>query len=230
MLIAARNGFMAGGWKNPYITDGLIAMWDGEWNAGAGVHNQSASVWKDISNNGRDAALTGKYSWGANYWHVESISGHGLATWPAQNLGTDQTIEFVIKTFASQEYGCVIAEAQDVASPIMRNGYAYMYGYGIDKGVYVDGYSFFSKHVHQITHANGGPMLYYIDGNLVWTANEATANSTGGTSGHFANRSVYYRGVDADYFTMRRYNRVLTSAELAANYAVDNARFNLSDA
>ena len=25
-----------GGWQNPYIADGLIAMWDGEWNAGPG--------------------------------------------------------------------------------------------------------------------------------------------------------------------------------------------------
>ena len=23
-------------WKNPYVTDGLVAMWDGKWNAGGG--------------------------------------------------------------------------------------------------------------------------------------------------------------------------------------------------
>lgn len=31
MSIYMRNAMLAGGgWKNPYVTDGLIAMWDGE--------------------------------------------------------------------------------------------------------------------------------------------------------------------------------------------------------
>ena len=34
--------------ENPYITDGLVAMFDGEWNAGFGKHNLSATSWKDL--------------------------------------------------------------------------------------------------------------------------------------------------------------------------------------
>ena len=34
-------------WQNPYVTDGLIAMWDGKWNAEYGVHDAHATVWKD---------------------------------------------------------------------------------------------------------------------------------------------------------------------------------------
>ena len=34
--------------KNPYVTKGLVAMWDGEWNAGFGKHDAKASKWKDI--------------------------------------------------------------------------------------------------------------------------------------------------------------------------------------
>ena len=37
MLVAHRNGMAV--WTNPYVTDGLVAMWDGEWNAGGGVHD-----------------------------------------------------------------------------------------------------------------------------------------------------------------------------------------------
>ena len=55
-------------WVNPYVTDGLVAMWDGEWNAGGGVHDPNATVWKDLVGN-RDATLTGDISWGANYVH-----------------------------------------------------------------------------------------------------------------------------------------------------------------
>ena len=32
-------------WKNPYVTDGLIAMWDGIWNAGPGTHADDFSSW-----------------------------------------------------------------------------------------------------------------------------------------------------------------------------------------
>ena len=37
---------------NPYITDGLVAMYDGEWNAGLGKHNPIVNVWIDLSGNG----------------------------------------------------------------------------------------------------------------------------------------------------------------------------------
>ena len=31
-----------------YVQDGLIACWDGIENAGAGVHNPTTTVWKDV--------------------------------------------------------------------------------------------------------------------------------------------------------------------------------------
>ena len=34
--------------RNPYVTKGLVAMWDGEWNAGLGKHDAKATKWKDI--------------------------------------------------------------------------------------------------------------------------------------------------------------------------------------
>ena len=215
----------AEGWVNPYVTDGMIGFWDGEWNVAGGVHGDSAETWSDLSGSGRDATLSGTYSWGDKYWHVESVSGRGLATWPAQNLGNDQTVEFVIEASDRQAYGRVIAEGQDVASPILRESTIYMFGYGIDRGANVSGYNVYSRHVHQITHTSGGPMSYYLDGLLVWTATESISNSVGTINGYFANRADYGRGIDANYFTMRRYNRVLTEVELAHNLSVDEGRF-----
>jgi len=34
---------------NPYITDGLIAMFDAEWNVGLGKHEESPESWKDLT-------------------------------------------------------------------------------------------------------------------------------------------------------------------------------------
>lgn len=68
-------------------------MWDGEWNVGFGKHSSMTSKWLDLSGHGRIANLTGTYSWGKNFWHVEStsvgVSGRGMASWPALNLGTN---------------------------------------------------------------------------------------------------------------------------------------------
>ena len=236
MMIASRNGMVVSGgggaWTNPYVTNGLIGLWDGEWNIGGGHHDGSATTWADISGNNRDAVLSGTYSWGSNYWHVESVSRRGLATWPAQNLGDNQTIEFVIDLIATSGYGRVIAEGQSVASPLIVSisnySQVYVYGFGIDGGFSVPGYDNREKHLHQIVHASGGYILYYIDGVLKWNNQIGTQNSTGAANGYFANRSDYTRGIDADYFTMRRYNRVLTDNELAANRAVDAERFGLT--
>ena len=38
----------SGSKKNPYVTKGLVAMWDGEWNAGLGRHDGKSHEWKDI--------------------------------------------------------------------------------------------------------------------------------------------------------------------------------------
>ena len=34
--------------RNPYVTKGLVAMWDGEWNVALGRHDPKSSKWKDI--------------------------------------------------------------------------------------------------------------------------------------------------------------------------------------
>ena len=208
-------------WTNPYITDGLVAMWDGEWNAGGGVHDDLVGT--------RDATLSGSYSWGNNYWDVQSVSGHGLARWDGLNLPDSQTWEIVIHPSASSGFGRIIAEGMNIASPIIRNesNWVYMYGYGMDAGSSVSGLNNRNPHLHTIVHPSSGTMDYHIDGESVWTR-ATNGNSTGTTYGYFANRgSDYGRGIDAKYYCVRLYNRALTAEEFAHNYAVDKARFNL---
>ena len=41
-----------------YVQDGLVACWDGIENAGVGVHDPVATVWKDVVG-GREFTLTG---------------------------------------------------------------------------------------------------------------------------------------------------------------------------
>lgn len=61
----------------PYITDGLLAMWDGEWNTGLGEHDEEAIIWKDISNNGFDFVLPENgASWRENNLLLSNVSLH----------------------------------------------------------------------------------------------------------------------------------------------------------
>ena len=45
---AGTGNFIAGVADNPYITDGLIAMWDAEWNDGVCSHVSTTTKWNDI--------------------------------------------------------------------------------------------------------------------------------------------------------------------------------------
>lgn len=40
----------------PYVSSGLVAMWDGIWNVGIGEHGSDANAWKDIVS-GEDTSL-----------------------------------------------------------------------------------------------------------------------------------------------------------------------------
>ena len=43
---------------NPYVTSGLVAMWDAEWNVGFEEHSDDPAMWTDVSGNGHDLNLT----------------------------------------------------------------------------------------------------------------------------------------------------------------------------
>lgn len=63
--------------NNPYISDNLLAMWDGEWNAGFYEHDEESSVWKDISGNCYDLTIPEMGAiWGENSINLSSSSLH----------------------------------------------------------------------------------------------------------------------------------------------------------
>lgn len=46
---AGTGNFIAGtDIENPYVTDGLVAMWDAEWNCALGLHSMDTTKWNDI--------------------------------------------------------------------------------------------------------------------------------------------------------------------------------------
>lgn len=57
-----------------YAQDGLVAMWDGEWNTG-GVHDSNSTVWTDLVG-GKILTLNGSAVFGENYMGTsDDVSG-----------------------------------------------------------------------------------------------------------------------------------------------------------
>lgn len=126
---------------------------------------------------------------------------------------------------SGRAFSRVIAEGPNVASPCITSfGVLYMYGYGLDTAG--PAYSAMEIHLHQITRESQGMLKYYIDGILMWTQ-KTYSDSTGDSVGYFANNRYGGRGLDANYYVVRIYNRVLTESEIMHNYAIDKERFGL---
>ena len=51
MNVGSREVFNSECIDFPYISNGLVAMWDGEWNVSVGVHDQNAQYPNEIVSN-----------------------------------------------------------------------------------------------------------------------------------------------------------------------------------
>jgi len=248
-MVAARNGIAAAkrGWVNPYVTDGLVAMWDGEWNAGGGVHDATATGWGDLTGRSPDIAIaSGEVSWSNNAL-VRIGKGGRTVAYPNIDLSdplSGRTIEFVIS-------------ADDLpASPTT----AYYFS-----SINIGGGSI------RVTWQTSDPRLYYslraAGGMVNSTADSDTLSKpttislVGSGTSYSATRNIAYYYTNGVYITsasfggdpittpslslfqdvrswpttntirfhgIRFYARALTAAEIAANNAVDKARFNIA--
>lgn len=242
-LRSAMFGKRGGGWTNPYITDGLVAMWDGEWNAGGGVHDATHEGLTDLSGNGSDLVFA---SWlghevGENYI-VFPTTGAVHATvlnTSAINAAYDSKLVYAeCVTFnntgnagnlftiggGDQNHGFALVPRSYSES---RTGYLHKVGNGValsslpsttPNGVYQ--HTLLYSGTTASATMNGQYPTDVFDIEFWQRVNDnivvgARPNYTSGS--RFAGR----------LYSLRIYSRALTSAEIAANYAVDKARFNL---
>lgn len=208
-------------WKNPYITDGLIAMWDGEWNAGGGVHDSNATVWKDLSGNGFDISVASNLTWSDNALVLNE--NESVSTILPEVNRPEFTASIVFKTTITQRTPLWIANPSWVGGVLIRYSISHYYPwnniiYGIDNYVDVS---------LTLAYANHDQRLY-VNGELVGS-NATTIDSRNILSrlciGEY--NGNYRRGVLTSYNT-KLYDRSMTVAEIAHNYAIDKERFGLA--
>lgn len=213
-----------------YVQDGLVAIWDGIENAGWGQHDPNATVWKDLIGN-RDFTIVNPS------WRDTGLFFGGNGTCYGYMSQSDSAI------FDSQSI--------TISAVITRGGT----GWGSD-GIYLKpsdsgryGLAFFSKHftirnvyidrVYVFPPENSVSVSVSYDalsgnltpryGNILCVDGRDTNNigqsQTYATIGKRVVGTTYY--AKGTMHTLRVYNRALTAEEIAHNYKIDKARFNL---
>ena len=220
-----------------YKREGLLAQWDAIDNAGTGVHDPDATVWKDIAPKGPgavsyDLTLNATYgSWGGgNYLNVNS----GPAAWGSRNAPAYATIEVVFR-----------------AAMTDTRYIHYLFVSGIDnvrqvtfskdsKNLYFDANNVERPYLSATTFADSTDRSYaaiyngdalariHAAGNLV--ANPPTAKVNNSPSkgrviiGHSNTTQAYY-SFKGRIYAIRLYDHVLSATEIAEHRAIDEARF-----
>lgn len=205
-----------------YIQDGLVAMWDGIENAGWGVHDPNATTWKDLVGS-CDLSRNGTPLVKPNCMGFDG----SCCFYGASQFGTICTMEAVVdaktqvgstdpelvRLDGTRQYKIYINNNRLTLGISMVAAGAYA-GY-INTGIEVVAWVF-----------DTSQQLFYVNGayrsSRAWKYPQTGSGVVIG-----AGSSSLFRPGVGDVYSVRLYSRTLTSQEIAANYAIDKARFNL---
>lgn len=225
-MIAARGTMLGGAhaWTNPYVTDGLVAMWDGVWNAGPGVHDPNATTWVDLID-GRILTFTEGIT-------IDSDAiGFSLkeSAYSSNNIGltTSNVIHGEICIdIPSPNTNNQYAQFASSNSRVFANAYDFRGGISLANAVAGHGAWPSGKHTMSAHWPSNTLHIDSIQRDAVSTMDGWGVRSKNTIIGDVI-RDGQNRGFNGRLHSIRIYNRQLTAAEIAANYAVDKARFNL---
>ena len=213
-----------------YVQDGLVAMWDGIENAGWGVHDDGATVWKDVVGS-YDMTISTGGTWSKNSF-VSNPSYMQTA-----NIGRDidgiLTIECRCKVNSAGNGRAVIGfDSKPTSNVISASRYVVYRANGTvnftGRGSFFTGAGLgVAASYTGVFQSSGGVDISdgYMDG-----VAQTISPSGGYGFGYNAPSVSQFSGykLDGEIYSVRIYSRALTAAEIAANYAVDRARFNLA--
>ena len=218
---------------NPYVTDGLIAMWDGENNAGWNSHDDSAVTWIDLSGKGNNAILSQWATWTDNAivcdgtHYAALVSPDGIAS----VLHSEIVYERIQTTYG---YLCYWADTKMGSSEnplrcqLSFKNSALMISYG---RAAIDG-------AWKDTYFPSVPLIGTLSVNFrygrLWINGTEYPSSSGGetwsytTIGEIGGRAARTENVyKGKILCIRLYSRPLTESEITSNYIVDQMRFGL---
>jgi hypothetical protein len=224
-----------------YAQEGLIAQWDAIDNVGAGFHDPGAKVWKDLAGN-YDLALLPKGSWSAD---GRSLTVYGAAAVCSNSLPAYKTIEVVYKmkkpggrllfcsggTSQVSDFRFVVFNRDGETSGLT----GYFSGAWKVPAPHVVWDSFDPSAVRSMAATYNNGEAYADNGNVAAVYADGVARDDGSADtswglgdGHIMIGDRAEAGAYpwfGEVYTIRIYSRALSAEEIAANHAIDEARF-----
>lgn len=223
-----------------YVQDGLIAMWDGIENAGWGVHDNGAVVWKDLIGV-RDFSLNtnvqGRASFTNKAFYMAKLANNNIwaAYSPTGTMTDYRAAEIVAQTtYGNFDWLNVGAYTRGFYIGLLASDTFLQAGTGAPYHS-LKNFNINSLFCFSVVYDNNAiPASYPIS--MFYNGIEQEMSNTGHTS-YMQNRegitlggryvSVPDYGGCGYVFCIRIYNRQLSSSEIAHNHNVDKIRFNL---
>lgn len=243
-IIAASNtAFSQVKFPNPYISDGLIAMWDGVWNAGWDMHDQNATMWIDLVG-GNNGILNGNYQIEENCINFLDETGYAALARQYSWYDSEGCVEFVVLPYGVKRgnYNHPFISLHNGLWDHASNNICLRFKYDSTKSPYwfprintyngmnIDVSDYWENSVGGAMNNNPIAMLY--SKSTVYLCDEiCDASRAQGyiyNSGAFFNRGINNtNGYAGKYYAVRIYSRTLTQEERTHNYAIDKERFGL---
>lgn len=228
MMLGARTAAWAksGGWVNPYVTDGLVAMWDGEWNAGGGIHDPNATVWKDLIGDNDLTVQNG--TWGSDGLitpNSDYTVNPAIGSKAAIPLSADILIDInMVFNYSRNTYVLEFGDNQHILTLERNSGFitrhegrVFSFDWGMKRiAVHVD-------YKNDRLFVNGAEVVDRGGYNTWSTSALVVLFGYSGNSILGARRCYFGK-----YLAIRPYEKVLNPDEIASNYAIDKARFGLT--
>ena len=235
-----------------YVTDGIVAWYDGEWNAGWNKHDANAQTWKDLSGEGNDATIVKSDTFDRSFtFDSNSCTMDGTFCWSftasdsvINAVKGDCTIEVIRKlgTPSIQDstpfFGLNVYNSRAMSMAGAPNNMKFRMGMSNEfqtGNSTIPGISTtITKHIEGTAISNGFYEKGVQRGTGTYNTQAITVNSSGMLFGAgtnlFGGKGRYWEPsppADGHAYTLRFYNRALSPDEIAHNYAIDKARFNL---
>ncbi len=224
-----------------YVQDGLIAQWDGIDNAGVGFHDPGAKVWKDLAGN-YDLTLLPKGAWSGD---GRSLTVYGASAVCSNSLPAYKTIEVVYKmkkpggrllfcsggTSQVSDFRFIVFNRDGETSGTT----GYFSGAWKVPAPHVVWASFDPAAVRSMAATYNNGEAYADNGNVAAVYADGVARDDGSADtswglgdGHIMIGDRAEAGAYpwfGEVYTIRVYSRALSAEEIAANHAIDEARF-----
>lgn len=248
MQIASRVSMWSGA-RTPtakdYVQDGLVAMWDGIENAGWGTHDANTLTWKNLGSLGSayDATRTQGTFVADGASIVRSWTNPYVFKIPGYLMRDHMQGEWTYEIGFTPASGWAVnysglwgnhGSGKGVVGGQYANGSVSFGLYDPDVPLYAPPSSTFSNGrkyaVTQVASDTSKTSKTYKDGVLVASNTDVDVLLT------YRNALTYIgaahgdvgRSYNGTIHFLRVYNRPLTSAEIAHNYAIDKERFGLT--